>query len=322
MSAAASGCRTLAAGPQPEPYLFSYRHAFHAGNHADVLKHAIFVHILRHLNLKPAPYWVMDTHAGAGVYDLTSDWAVKNGEFTDGLDRLLDGEPVPSLIEDYLDEVQRCNADGIANIYPGSPWLALHALRERDRLRLFEQHPSEADVLRRNLRSQGRKAQRQVAVYEADGFEGIKAILPPPTRRGVVLIDPSYEDKTDYRRTLLTVREALKRFATGCYAVWYPLVQRREPQELGRSLERLGCGDWLHATLTVCKPAADGHGLHGSGMFVINPPWTLHAQLQQTLPWLRDKLALDERAAWTLTGSQDTAAPAGPAHTKRNARLP
>lgn len=306
--AAAAGGSVPVSEPQPEPSLFSYRHAFHAGNHADVLKHAIFVHILRHLNLKPAPYWVIDTHAGAGVYDLTSDWAVTNGEFADGLDRLLDGQPVPPLIEDYLDEVQRCNADGIANIYPGSPWLALHALRERDRLRLFEKHTSEVDVLGRNLRSQGRKAQRQVAVYEADGFEGLKALLPPPTRRGVVLIDPSYEDKADYRRTLHALREGLKRFATGCYAVWYPLVQRRESQELARSLEHLDCGDWLHATLTVRKPAADGHGLHGSGMFVVNPPWTLHAQLQQALPWLRDKLAQDERAAWTLAGSQDAAA--------------
>lgn len=280
--------------------MFSYRHAFHAGNHADVLKHAVFVHILRHLNLKPAPYWIVDTHAGAGVYDLTSDWAVKNGEFAEGLDRLLDGQPAPPLIGDYLDEVQRCNADDIANIYPGSPWLALHALRERDRLRLFEQHPSEADVLRRNLRGQGRKVQRQVAVYEADGFEGLKALLPPPTRRGVVLIDPSYEDKRDYRRAFNAVKEGVKRFATGTYAVWYPLVQRVESGELARQLPHLPVKSWLHVTLTVQKPAADGFGLHGSGMFLVNPPWTLHEALKTAMPYLARELALDDRAGYSL----------------------
>lgn len=298
--------------------MFSYRHAFHAANHADVLKHAIFVHILRHMDLKPAPYWVIDTHAGAGVYDLNSDWAVQNGEFVDGLDRLLDGAPAPALIESYLQEVQHFNPDGIANTYPGSPWIALHALRDRDRLRLFEKHPSEIDVLRRNLRSHERRLQRQVAVYESDGFEGLKALLPPPTRRAVVLIDPSYEDKADYRKTLHALRDGIKRFATGCFAIWYPLVQRREAQELARSLERVDAADWVHATLTVSKPAADGYGLHGSGMFVLNPPWTLHAELQQALPWLRDKLALDERAGWTLTrgpesGKHPAARPARPA---------
>ncbi|GAB2904733.1 23S rRNA (adenine(2030)-N(6))-methyltransferase RlmJ [Paralcaligenes sp. KSB-10] len=281
--------------------MFSYRHAFHAGNHADVLKHAIFVHILDYLNLKEAPYWVMDTHAGAGIYDLTSDWAVKNGEFIDGLDRVLGANPMPALIERYLEEIRHFNPDDVANAYPGSPWLALHALRDRDRLRLFEMHPSEIDVLRHNLAQQGRLALRRTAVYESDGFSGLKALLPPPTRRGVVLIDPSYEDKADYRKTLQTVTDGLKRFATGCFAIWYPLVQRRESQELARSLERLKETAWVHATLTVRKPTGDGYGLHGSGMFIINPPWTLYKELEQTLPWLSEKLAIDDRASYTLT---------------------
>ena len=172
--------------------MFSYRHAFHAGNHADVLKHAIFVHVLDYYNRKDAPYWVIDTHAGAGIYDLTSDWAVTNGEFADGLDRLLGAESLPPLIHRYLEQVQLFNPDGVANFYPGSPWLALSALRERDRLRLFEMHPSEVDVLRRNLARQDRKVVRQTAIYEADGFAGLKSLLPPPTRRAVTIIDPSY----------------------------------------------------------------------------------------------------------------------------------
>ncbi|MBB5214072.1 23S rRNA (adenine(2030)-N(6))-methyltransferase RlmJ [Parapusillimonas granuli] len=279
--------------------MFSYRHAFHAGNHADVLKHSIFVHVLDHYNRKDAAYWVIDTHAGAGLYDLRSEWALKNGEFADGLDRLLGADAMPPLIERYLEEVEHFNPDGIANFYPGSPWLALRALRPQDRLRLFEMHPSEAEVLRRNLQSQGRSAMRQTTVYESDGFEGLKSQLPPQPRRGIVIIDPSYEDKKDYRRTLQALDDGLKRFATGCFIVWYPLVQRREAHDMLRSLERLQT-PWLNASLTVRKPAGDGFGLHGSGMFVLNPPWTLHAELARALPWLRDRLKLDDRAAFTL----------------------
>lgn len=280
--------------------MFSYRHAFHAGNHADVLKHAIFVNILDYFNRKDAPYWVIDTHAGAGLYDLRSEWALTNGEFVDGLDRVLQAPDMPAMIERYLEEVQAFNPDGVANYYPGSPWLALRALRDRDRLRLFEMHPSEAEVLQHNVAEQGRAAMRQTTVYEADGFEGLKSQLPPPTRRGIVIMDPSYEDKQDYRRTLQAVNEGLKRFATGCFAVWYPLVQRREMQELTRSLERLET-PWVHASLTVRKPSEDGFGLHGSGMFIVNPPWTLHAELEQTMPWLKDKLGMDDRAGFSLT---------------------
>lgn len=280
--------------------MFSYRHAFHAGNHADVLKHAIFVNILDYFNRKDAPYWVIDTHAGAGLYDLRSEWALTNGEFVDGLDRVLQAPDMPAMIERYLEEVQAFNPDGVANYYPGSPWLALRALRDRDRLRLFEMHPSEAEVLQHNVAEQGRAAMRQTTVYEADGFEGLKSQLPPPTRRGIVIMDPSYEDKQDYRRTLQAVNEGLKRFATGCFAVWYPLVQRREVQELTRSLERLET-PWVHASLTVRKPSDDGFGLHGSGMFIVNPPWTLHAELEETMPWLKNKLGMDDRAGFSLT---------------------
>ena len=284
--------------------MFSYRHAFHAGNHADVLKHAIFVHILDHYNRKDTPYWVIDTHAGAGIYDLRSEWAIKNGEFADGLDRLLGAAAMPAMIERYLEEIQHFNPDGIANFYPGSPWLALRAMRPGDRLRLFEMHPAEVDVLRRNLETQGRAALRQTMIYQADGFSGLKGLLPPPSRRGIVIIDPSYEDKHDYRKTLQTIKDGLQRFSTGCYAVWYPLVQRREAQELSRSLERLPA-PWLHATLTVRKPAGDGFGLHGSGMFVLNPPWTLHGELAAALPWLSATLKLDDRAGFTLKRQGD-----------------
>jgi 23S rRNA (adenine2030-N6)-methyltransferase len=279
--------------------LFSYRHAFHAGNHADVLKHAIFVQMLDYFNRKEAPYWVIDTHAGAGLYDLRGDWAATKAEYTEGLDRVVAAANPPPMIERYLEEVQHFNPDGVANFYPGSPWLALRAMRDRDRLRLFELHPSEADVLAGNLVHQGRLALRQTMIYRQDGFAGLKALLPPPSRRGIVIMDPSYEDKLDYRKSLKALNDGLSRFATGSFALWYPIVQRREVTELARSLERLKM-PWVHATLSVRKPAQDGLGLHGSAMFVVNPPWTLHQELTASLPWLAKTLGMDNRAGYTL----------------------
>ena len=280
--------------------MFSYRHAFHAGNHADVLKHAVLVHSLDYLNRKDAPYWVVDTHAGAGLYALDGEWAGKNAEFEDGIGRLWQSDGLPPLLHEYVQRIRRYNPGQRLRHYPGSPWLTLDSLRERDRLRLFEMHPAESDVLVKNLEQLGKTALRQTTIYGADGFEGMKALLPPPPRRGLVLIDPSYEDKQDYKRTLNAVKEGLKRFATGTYAVWYPLVQRREATELPRHLESLPVKNWLHVTLTVKKPSGDGFGLHGSGMYVVNPPWTLHAALQEAMPALTRLLAQDDRASFTL----------------------
>ncbi len=281
--------------------MFSYRHAFHAGNHADVLKHAILVQILDYFNRKDAPYWVIDTHAGAGLYALDGEWAGQSGEVVDGLDRLLGAPRPPELVTRYLRAIQDFNPDGVANRYPGSPALTLNALRAHDKLRLFELHPTEIEVLESTLRQLG-TSRRQVAIAREDGFEGLKRLLPPPTRRGIVLIDPSYEDKRDYRHTLQAVRDGLERFASGCFAVWYPLVQRVQAHEMARALERLPV-EWLHATLTVRKPSADGLGLHGSGMFIVNPPWTLHEELRAALPWLTKTLAQDEHARHTLEAS-------------------
>ncbi len=282
--------------------MFSYRHAFHAGNHADVLKHAVLVHILDHFNRKPTPYWVIDTHAGAGFYDLQGEWAQTRGEYVDGIGRLAEQKQLPELLARYLEAIRACNDDDTLRYYPGSPWLALDALRDSDRLRLFELHPSEIEVLQQTLAQHPRGRGRQIGITQADGFEGIKALLPPPPRRGVVIIDPSYEDKQDYRRTVTAVQEGLKRFATGCFAVWYPLVQRGAVQNLTRQLERLDTV-WVHASLKVAKPAADGFGLHGSGMFIVNPPWTLYAALQEALPWLSKTLGQDSHAGHTLTRS-------------------
>lgn len=284
----------------PGPTLFSYRHAFHAASHADVLKHAILVQILDYFNQKNTPYWVIDTHAGAGIYDLAGEWANKNSEFEQGLDRLLGTDSTPAMIRRYLDVVQQFNPDGLARFYPGSPWFALHLLRNQDRLHLFELHPTENQNLAQNLNALDHAEQRKVHVHERDGFKGMKALLPPLPRRAVTLVDPSYEDKADYRKTLRCLQESLKRFPTGCYVIWYPLVQRHEASSLVRALERQTDVNWLNVSLTLRKPSKEGPGLHGSGLFIVNPPWTLKKELAATLPWLTKALAQDKHATFSM----------------------
>lgn len=280
--------------------MFSYRHGFHAGNHADVLKHIVLTHILDYYNQKDAPYWFVDLHAGAGLYDLEGQWAQKKGEYLEGIARVWEAKSPPPAVMHYLDRIRDLNHDGNLRIYPGSPWLALDTCRAQDKLRLFEMHPNEADILRQNLDQRLKKIPRQTVVLDSDGFSGLKGHIPPPSRRAVVLIDPSYEDKLDYRRVIETVKDATVRFPTGCYMIWYPQVQRREAQELPRQLEKIAGKNWTHISLTVNKPSADGLGLHGSGVFVINPPWTLTDAMKEALPWLVRFLGKDERAVYKL----------------------
>ena len=283
--------------------MLSYRHAFHAGNHADVLKHAVLVFLLDYLNQKDKPWWFVDTHAGAAQYALDGEWARKNAEHESGIERLWSRPGLPPALEAYLAQVRALNAAQGAGPqlrhYPGSPQLALQCARPDDRLRLFELHSTESRVLQEHFASAGSK----VLVKAGDGFAGLASVLPPPTRRALVLIDPSYEDKGDYARVRATMEDALRRFATGVYLVWYPQVQRREARELPATLERLARGagvDWLHASLSVKAPAEGGHGLHGSGVFVFNPPWTLPGMLGEVLPVLKEALGQDARAATQL----------------------
>lgn len=281
--------------------MFSYRHAFHAGNHADVLKHSVLLHILHYFNKKETPYWIIDTHAGAGIYDLEDAWAEKTAEFKEGIARLWDNTDLPQDLQVYIDHIRNLNDGQDLVYYPGSPWISLELMRHKDRLHLFELHPTEIEVLSDNIEQQGTEIARQVTIFEKDGFSGLKSQLPPVPRRGVILIDPSYEDKADYRHTLMAIKDGLKRFATGCYAVWYPLVNRKEVHDMIKQLEKLPDTQWLNASLAVKKPAADGYGLHGSGMFIINPPYTLHAALEKSLPYLAKHLAQDSSATFNLT---------------------
>jgi len=279
--------------------MFSYRHAFHAGNHADVLKHLILIQLLSYLGQKDTPYWYIDTHAGAGVYALEGEWAGKNAEHEGGIARLWERDDLPPAVAEYVAEVAAWNEDGVLRHYPGSPFIAGPMLRDRDCMRLFEAHPTEITVLQDNVRTLGRHLQRKTMFYDRDGFSGLKGLLPPPTRRGLVLIDPSYEDKRDYIYVMHTMQEALARFATGCYAVWYPQVARHEAQQLPGKLMRLDA-KWLHVSLTVRKPSGIGLGLNGSGMFIVNPPWTLAETLKTVMPWLTEALGEDDGATFTL----------------------
>ena len=280
--------------------MFSYRHGFHAGHHADVLKHLVLVQMLAYLTAKETQLWFVDTHAGAGAYSLESKFARKLGEFKHGIGRLWGRDDLPSCLAEYLVQVRALNPDGALRHYPGSPQIALQMLRPQDRLQLFELHSTESEVLKKYFAQAGRR----VSVQAADGFAGLKAVLPPPSRRGLVLIDPSYEDKADYGKVVAAMRDALRRFATGSYAVWYPQVQRQESKELPRQLQQLAGNDWLHVSLKVMAPARDGLGLHGSGVFVFNPPWKLAAALRPAMPALVKLLGQDNQAAYALQARQ------------------
>ena len=276
--------------------MLSYRHAFHAGNHADVLKHIVLLQIAEYIAEKPAPFWIIDTHAGAGRYALDSAHASKLGEFRDGIGRLWNKKGLPPAAVDYVELVKMLNPDGVLRHYPGSPWLASQLLRESDRLRLYELHSTDLKLLQECFKTAG----RQITVNAADGFAGLKAILPPPPRRALVLIDPSYETRDDYVNVVKGLQEALKRFATGTYAVWYPMLNKLESRKLPGRLKNLGAANWLNVTLEVSAPSKEGFGMNGSGMFIINPPWTLEKKLHETLPKLTSLLAQGDGAKFTL----------------------
>ncbi|MGZ5195211.1 MAG: 23S rRNA (adenine(2030)-N(6))-methyltransferase RlmJ [Ramlibacter sp.] len=302
--------------------MYSYRHAFHAGNHADVLKHTMLIAILRHLTQKDAALTVVDTHAGAGLYRLDGDYAGTSGEAADGVVKLFAAlkpakasgaaiKEIAPVLQDYLDVVAGFNVSGALKIYPGSPFIIQQLLRQeaRDKLKLFEMHPTDIKALAGNMAQL--KAGRQVAVAREDGFEGLKAFLPPPSRRGLVLIDPSYEIKNDYAKVSACIQDSLKRFATGTYAVWYPIIPRPEAHDLPRRLKTLAnqAGKpWLHATLAIGQAGERnvigeperGQGLTASGMFVVNPPHTLKPAMQAALPQMLEVLGRGRGQAQTL----------------------
>ena len=274
--------------------MLSYRHAFHAGNHADVLKHYVLFEILSYYGQKDKPYWYIDTHAGAGQYDLKGPQAAQNAEYLEGVGRLWEQSQLPPALVAFLGALRAFNSGPDLRIYPGSPLLAGSLVRDEDRMLLYEMHPADLRALQAGVKAAG----RQVKVRGEDGFAGLVGILPPPTRRAVILIDPPYEVKADYRRVEEALNAALKRFAQGTYVLWYPLLRRNEVQVMRERFRRLGAPAWLQVELQVRQPTDSG--MYGSGVYVINPPWTLPQQLASILPTLRDRLAIDAGARFSL----------------------
>jgi 23S rRNA (adenine2030-N6)-methyltransferase len=316
--------------------MFSYRHAFHAGAHSDVLKHTALIAIVKYLMQKDAGLTLIDTHAGAGLYRLDSDFTKTAGEAQDGIFKLMttlrpaspdsgqekahpgakaptaNTDSIAPALKDYLDLIESLNPDGRLKVYPGSPFVMHSLLRTeaRDRLKLFEMHPTDSKVLAANVAQLN--AGRQIAVARLDGFEGLKAFLPPPNRRALVLIDPSYEIKTDYAKVIACVQDCLTRFATGTYVIWYPIIPRPEAHDLPRRLKTLSqkAGKpFLNVNLAIGQ-AEDRRvpgeplkrpGLNASGLFIINPPHTLKSELELAGPQMLNALRRGRGASFSVT---------------------
>ena len=256
--------------------------------------------VLRYMGEKDKPYTLIDTHAGAGGYSIEGRYAQKNAEYAGGIARLYDDvDALPAALADYVGLVRAFNPDGQLRQYPGSPAIANFVLRDTDRLRAYELHPTDHRILASYLESRP-----NTQVSDRDGFAAIKAELPSPTRRAALLMDPPYEIKTDYAKVLGALREALERAADTVVMIWYPQLQLLESTQLAARLKASADAaakkGWLHVRLTVAQADERGFGMLGSGMFVANPPYTLHDDLAECLPLLVERLGQYDGANYVL----------------------
>jgi len=301
--------------------MFSYRHAFHAGAHSDVLKHTALVAVLKYLTQKETALVAIDTHAGVGLYRLDGDFATKSNEANNGITKLFShysqadaaSKTIAPALQDYLDLIGQFNQKNELKVYPGSPFVIQQFLRQetRDKLKLFELHPADHKALVGNIAQLD--VGRQVAINRDDGFEGLKAFLPPPSRRGFVLIDPSYEIKSDYPKVSECIQDCLIRFPTGTYMVWYPIIPRPEAHDLPRRLKTIAkkAGKpFLIASLAigasedrVLGEEPKRPGLTASGLFIINPPHTLKASLELAGPQILEALRRGRGAEFALSSA-------------------
>lgn len=274
--------------------MLSYRHAYHAGNFADVLKHCVFIHTLEYMTKKEKPLRIIDTHAGAGLYKLGAGQPLKNREFDSGIGKLWGDMVKPKLIIDYVQWVRRFNPGSNLSHYPGSPLFAQAIMRTCDNLFLHELHSSDWRLLNETIGNH-----KNIKVIDADGFAGMQALLPPPDRRALILIDPSYEIKSDYQHLVKQVIQAHKRFATGTFAIWYPVVSRQRIDEMEMALKKSGITNIQLFELGIDADHPD-YGMTSSGMIVINPPWTLWAAMEECLPFLKDTLCDTEKGFYRI----------------------
>jgi len=275
----------------------NYRHAFHAGNFADVVKHAVLCRLLAHLVAKKNPFRVIETHAGAGAYDLAGEAANRTQEWRQGIGRLIE-QPLAGeagqLLEPYLALVRATSRPGTLDLYPGSPLLARAFCRERDRMIFCELHAEEYAALDRNLRGD-----RRAKAVEIDGWAALKAYLPPKERRGLVLIDPPFEATGEFERLRDGLSEGARRWSSGIFVLWYPIKNEREVRLFERRLARLEIAKLLRIEFAIDKPRAEGP-LGACGMIVVNPPWTLEQELKVILPALAARLGRDRPGRYTL----------------------
>lgn len=276
--------------------MLSYRHAFHAGNYADVVKHIIINLIMESLCRKESPFCYLDSHAGTAFYDLGSEVAQKTGEFKEGIQLLwqLPETAIHPLAATYMRTLRAFNPGQNLNTYLGSPAFARHFLRPQDSMTLMELHPQDVELLKT-----GFKGDKQVHIHQRDGFEGLIALVPPKQKRGLVLIDPSYELKQDYIAVVETLKMAHKRWQQGIYALWYPLLNE-QPQE--RMLKKLA-GSGIKKILVVELSREASHtprAMYGTGMVIINPPYLLEQALQELLPWLWKLLSPKAEGKWRI----------------------
>ncbi len=277
----------------------NYRHIYHAGNFADVLKHAVLARLVRYAQQKDAAFRVLDTHAGIGLYDLSSEEAQKTGEWQGGIGKLIDAElpaDVATLLEPYLEAVRALNPEGGITYYPGSPRLVRQLFRPQDRLSAMELHPDDFAALRRLF-----EGDYQVRVTELDGWLALGAHLPPKEKRGIILVDPPFEKEGEYKRLADGLARAYRRFSTGTYCLWYPIKKGAPIAEFHEALKELDIKKMLCAELNV-KSDRNTTGLSGTGLIIVNPPYTLKDELHTLLPVLKERLAEDryasQRAFW------------------------
>ncbi|MFA3790301.1 23S rRNA (adenine(2030)-N(6))-methyltransferase RlmJ [Aliiglaciecola sp. SL4] len=274
--------------------MLSYRHSFHAGNHADVLKHITQMLIIKKLKNKPKPAIYIDTHSGAGLYELAGEEAQKTLEFKTGITAI---QKYQSEQQDIADYQQLTNEFIANNQYPGSPLIAANMLREQDKMVCMELHNTEIDNLRDNLSDFGSSA--TIAVHHRDGYEGLLAILPPVPARGLVLIDPSYEVASEYEQVVQTLTKGIKKWSVGIFAIWYPLLSNRAGKKAGLSekmcqeIAQLDCKSVLNVVMHVTENEGDA-GMYGSGLIIVNAPWQLDTDLDELLPGLVNHISADK----------------------------
>ncbi len=274
--------------------MLSYRHSFHAGNFADVLKHLVLIKILEHLCKKDNAFSCIDTHSGPGDYILNGNYALKNKEFENGITQLWQRTDLPEDLNTYVKLIKKFNNTDNLLRYPGSPLITQQFLRSKDQLSLYELHSTEIELLKSAVNKD-----KRIHAFHADGLISAIGLLPPKQHRGLVFIDPSYEIKSDYDLVTKSLIQMHKRFATGIFALWYPVIDRKRNQNLEKTLKTSGMNNIQLFELGI-KEDSPEHGMTASGMIIINPPWTLAADMQKTLPWLSKTLSVEGAGSYRI----------------------